>query len=109
MSLYSTSRTRENSSHSTGAQQHSELKQQIKKFLESAAIQSQQPHQCSRCGAEMKYIDTTFSLLGTSSAWNIKVPVCGCNARNSGGSSSSDGTETDNPLQDGAEKNASAA
>jgi len=28
----------------------------------------------------MKYVDTIFSLLGTSSVWNIKVPVCGCTA-----------------------------
>lgn len=108
MSFYS-SRTIEKFLHSTKPQQHSELKQQIKEFLESVATQSQQPHQCSRCGAEMKYVDTTFSLLGTSSAWNIKVPLCDCTARDSSRSSNSEATQTDKTLLDAASKNASAA
>jgi|SRR5690349_7483642 len=108
MSLFSPSRTVENLSHSTEQQQRLELKQQIGKFLESAATQSSQPHRCSRCGAEMTYLDTTFSLLGTSSAWNIKVPVCGCTAESSGRSSSGDRTQIDKSLLDAASK-ASAA
>jgi hypothetical protein len=107
MSLYSASRLPENSSHQTKPQQRSELKQQIENFLKSAATQSSQSHHCSRCGAEMKkYVDMTFSLMGTSSAWNIKVPVCGCTAENSGRSSSGDTGEN---LLGAASKKVSAA
>lgn len=90
MSLSPTSRTRDNFPPSTKTPQHSGLKQQIQKFLESAATQPNQPRRCSRCGAEMKYVETTFSLMGTSSAWNIKLPVCGCTVENSDRSSTDD-------------------
>jgi hypothetical protein len=95
MSLFSTSHIPENYQPSNQPQR-SELKQQIEKFLRSAAAQSDKPRLCSRCGAEMKSIDTTFSLLGADSAWNVKVPFCTCAAENTGESSSNgDGKPTD--------------
>jgi len=106
MSLYPTLRNVDNFSHLTKPQERSGLRQQIESFFKSAAAQSTQPHLCSRCGAELRYIDTTFSLLGTSSAWNIKVPTCGCTVEN-GASAGSKQTEQV-PL-DGGTKKASAA
>src|SRR5215469_4422013 len=109
MSFYSASRIAKDCSHQTKPQQRSELKQQIENFLKSAATQSNKLHLCSRCGAEMKYIDTTFSLLGTASAWNIKVPFCSCTGRDTASNSSSDCEQTDHTEFDVTQKKASAA
>src|SRR5215471_16786601 len=106
MSLYPTSRNVDNFSHLTKPQERSGLRQQIENFLKSAAAQTSQPHLCSRCGAEMRYIDTTFSLLGTSSAWNIKVPTCGCTVENG---TSIGSKQTDQVPLDGDRKKANAA
>src|SRR5215831_1708323 len=95
MSLYSTSPIPENYPHSTKSQQRSELKQQIEKFLKSAAAESNERHLCSRCGAEMKSIDTTFSLLGTNSTWKIKVPLCRCTAEDTARNSDDCSQQTD--------------
>jgi len=93
MNLYPTGRATENASqHSTQPQKRSELKQQIKKLLESVAAQSNERRLCPQCGTEIKYIDTTFSLLGTSSTWNIKVPVCDCTVEKSAKNSNADRT-----------------
>ena len=43
----------------------------------------------------MKYINTTFSLLGTGSAWNIRVPMCGCTVKDAVKGTSADGKQTD--------------
>ena len=57
----------------------------------------------------MKSIDTTFSLLGTNSAWNIKVPFCGCSAENAAtNSNENDGKRTDDPHGDADQKKANA-
>lgn len=80
MSLFPTSRNLDNFLPLAKPQQSSELKQEIEKFLRSAAEQPNPRRLCSRCGAEMEYVDTIFSLLGASSTWNIKIPTCSCSA-----------------------------
>jgi len=109
MSLYPTSRTIENLSPATESQHHSELKQQIKNFLESAAAKSNQRQLCARCGALMTYIDMSFSLMGTNSTWKIKLPLCGCTAPDAERNSNDGRKQTDDPQFDAGRKKPSAA
>lgn len=109
MSFYPPSPITEDCSHPTTPQQRSELKQQIENFLTSAATESNKRRLCSRCGAEMTYIDTTFSLMGTNSAWNIKVPFCNCAGRDAAKNSTGGREQTDDTEFDARQKNASAA
>ena len=57
----------------------------------------------------MQNVDMTFSLLGTKSAWNIKVPMCGCTAGNTGKNSNGDDLETDQPTLHASSKKPHAA
>lgn len=109
MGLYPSSRNVDNFSHVTKPQERSELKQEIENFLKSAAAQSNQRHLCSRCGADMKFINTTFSLLGTGSAWNIKVPMCGCAVENAAEGASAGRQQADDVRFDPGAKKPSAA
>lgn len=109
MSFYPTSPISDNCSHPTKPQQRSELKQQIENFLTSAATESSKRHLCSKCGAEMTYIDTTFSLMGTNSAWNIKVPFCSCAGQDAGRNSNNGREQTEDTEFDAGQKKASAA
>ena len=104
MGLYPSSRNVDNFSHVTKPQERSELKQEIENFLKSAAAQSN-----PRCGADMKFINTTFSLLGTGSAWNIKVPMCGCAVENAAEGASAGRQQADDVRFDPGAKKPSAA
>jgi hypothetical protein len=54
------------------------LVQQIEQFFGGVAGNLREKQLCNRCGKEMGWMDTTFSLYGTDSVWRVRVPVCGC-------------------------------
>jgi hypothetical protein len=39
---------------------------------------AEQQRRCSRCGAVMQHIDTTFWLYESDSGWSVRLPICAC-------------------------------
>src|SRR3954452_588617 len=56
------------------------LKEEITEFLATASSTRAQGSACPHCGREMQYVDTTFSLYGGGSTWQVRLPVCSCAA-----------------------------
>ena len=54
------------------------LEQQIRTFFGGVAANPREKQLCDRCAKEMEWMDTTFSLYGTDSAWRVRVPLCDC-------------------------------
>ncbi len=61
-----------------GTIDQTDLRPAIKDFLDKLSVQPQSRRMCARCGAVMQYVECTFWLSGTDSAWNLKLPVCAC-------------------------------
>ena len=57
---------------------HRDLKQAIKNFLCAASRKKASTDVCPRCGRQMEYVDSVFSLYGADDAWNVRLPVCRC-------------------------------
>ncbi len=55
----------------------SKLRQALSDFLARASLQPRDLI-CPQCGQKMEYVTTTFSLYGSETSWQIRLPVCAC-------------------------------
>ena len=47
-------------------------------FLTSQSLRPEPRDVCARCGTAMQYLDATFWLYETDSAWSVRLPFCIC-------------------------------
>jgi hypothetical protein len=62
--------------------QNVNLKKAIKAFLVEASGAPSPREVCPKCGQPMESVETVFWLYGEGDGFRIRVPVCGCLARN---------------------------
>ena len=50
----------------------------LRALVTSQSLRPERQNVCVRCGMPMQYLDATFWLYGTSSAWSVRLPFCTC-------------------------------
>ena len=55
---------------------HAELVESLKQFLDAQSIAPPAIRYCSECGSLLSYLPTQFWLQGGEQGWNIRLPYC---------------------------------